>query len=173
MKLQLYLAKWFQFCPHCKTKLQAETSNYLICPVCDFQYYNDPATAVAVLIEKENQLLLAQRKHDPKKGYWDTPGGFVEVGETVEETVIREVKEETTLEVEIVAYLGSKDDLYDLQPTINLIFLTSPIEGKPQAQDDVAKLAWLKPEEILEKRLAFTNTRRAVELYQKYRKEIS
>ncbi len=172
MKLQPYLAEWFQFCPHCQAKLEVKTPNYLNCPACEFEYYNDPATAVAVLIERDDKLLMAQRKREPKMGYWDTPGGFVDVGETAEETVIREVKEETTLDVKIVSYLGSKDDLYGLQPTINLIYLTKIIgHDQARAQDDVAQLAWLTPTAILDKPLAFTNTRRAVELYQQYRKE--
>lgn len=161
-----YLKQWFQFCPHCKTKLEAGSTHYLLCPRCDFEYYLNPAPAVAVLIEKDSKLLFAKRATEPKKGYWDTPGGFVDPGETAEECVLREVKEETTLEIEIITLLGTRDDLYDLEPTINLIYLAQVKSGTPQAHDDVSQLQWFSPDAILKEKLAFTNTRLAVKLYQ-------
>lgn len=132
--------------------------------------YHNPAPAVAVLIEKDGELLFAQRRFKPKKGYWDTPGGFIEAGETAEECVRREIREETTLEVEVETMLGSKDDLYGDEPTINFIYLTKILNGTPQAKDDVATLKWFTPQEILQQKLAFTNTKKAIKLYQQYRK---
>jgi len=63
-------------------------------------------TVDAVIIENE-RILLVKRKYDPFKNYWALPGGFIELGETVEAACIREVKEETNLDVEFKSFFGA------------------------------------------------------------------
>ena len=63
-------------------------------------------TAAAIIEFPNNRILLIKRATVPFRGYWALPGGKVDVGETVEETVVREVKEETGIEVEIVEKIG-------------------------------------------------------------------
>ena len=58
-------------------------------------YPNQPIVGVGVVILRDRRILLEKRKNDPGKGKWSIPGGIVELGENIEETVIREVKEET------------------------------------------------------------------------------
>jgi 8-oxo-dGTP diphosphatase len=69
-----------------------------------------PLLTVDALIIYEEKLVLIKRKNPPYKDMFALPGGFVEVGETVEEAVIRESKEETTLEIEIIRLLGVYSD---------------------------------------------------------------
>ena len=66
-------------------------------------------TVDAVVITGEGVVLI-KRKNPPFQGMWALPGGFVEVGETTEEACVREVEEETGLEVEIVKLLGVYSD---------------------------------------------------------------
>lgn len=66
----------------------------------------NPSLAVNAIVTKEEKILLVKRKNEPFKGFWSLPGGFVEYGETVEEAVRREVKEETGLTVEIEKLVG-------------------------------------------------------------------
>ena len=63
-------------------------------------YPRQPIVGVGAVIICDGRILLERRKNDPGKGKWSIPGGLVELGESTEQTVIREVKEETDLEVE-------------------------------------------------------------------------
>ena len=88
-------------------------------------------TAAAIVEFPNNRILLIKRATVPFRGYWALPGGKVDAGETVEETVVREVKEETGIEVEIVEKIGEyhengvQDGVgYDYYPAC---FLVKPV----------------------------------------------
>ena len=74
-------------------------------------YPNQPIVGVGAVIICDGKLLLEKRKNDPGKGKWSIPGGLVELGENVEQTVIREVKEETGLEVEKPEHIDVVDNI--------------------------------------------------------------
>jgi len=162
------LAQWFKFCPHCQQPLTL-TANSAKCGWCDFVHYLNPAPAVTVIVEKAGQILIAKRAIEPQQGMWDLPGGFVNVSERVEDCVLREVKEETNLEVKIERYLGSAPDVYGQtgKPTLNLLYWTKYQAGTPLAQDDVAELKWLEYAHLPQK-FAFKNCRIALEIYASY-----
>ena len=63
-------------------------------------------TATAIISYPQNKILLIKRFTPPFVGYWALPGGRVDLGETVEQTIVREVKEETGLDVEVVCKIG-------------------------------------------------------------------
>ena len=63
-------------------------------------YPNRPIVGVGVIIVREGKILLERRKNEPGRGKWSIPGGTVELGESLEQTVIRETREETGLSVE-------------------------------------------------------------------------
>jgi 8-oxo-dGTP pyrophosphatase MutT (NUDIX family) len=96
-------------------------------------------TTVAIVEFSDKRILLIKRRTVPFKGYWALPGGRVEAGETVEQTVIREAKEETGLDVEIVKKIGEyrekgfKDGVeYDYSPAC---FLVRPVAGEIRKQE--------------------------------------
>jgi mutator protein MutT len=66
------------------------------------RYPDGPVAAVGAVVLDGSQVLLIRRGQEPQKGAWSLPGGAVELGETLEEAVCREVLEETGLEVEVV-----------------------------------------------------------------------
>jgi len=74
-------------------------------------YPNQPIVGVGAIIICEGEILLEKRKNEPGKGKWSVPGGLVELGESVEQTVIREVKEETGLEVEKPEHIDVVDNI--------------------------------------------------------------
>jgi 8-oxo-dGTP diphosphatase len=96
-------------------------------------------TATAIIIYPEDKLLLIKRTTPPFIGYWALPGGRCEPGEAVEETVVREVKEETGLDVEIIRKIGDYRETgvqggyeYDYYPAC---FLVKCVGGDLKKQD--------------------------------------
>ena len=74
-------------------------------------YPKQPIIGVGAVIIKDGKILLEKRKNEPGKGKWSIPGGLVELGENVEQTVIREVGEETGLEVEKPEHIDVVDNV--------------------------------------------------------------
>jgi 8-oxo-dGTP diphosphatase len=120
-------------------------------------------TATAVVEFPDGRILLIKRQTVPFRGYWALPGGRVEARETVEQAVVREVKEETGLDVEIVGKIGEyrekgfKDEVeYDYSP---VCFLVKPVGGEIRRQEsEVEEIKLVAPKEIL-KELAFEHAR--------------
>lgn len=103
-----------------------------------------------MLVENDGKLLLGKRASEPAKGMWDILGGFIDAGETAEEAVRREIKEEAGLDVAITRYLGSFPDTYGPRrvSTLNLGYVTRPTGGTLRAASDVAEVAWLAVAEL-------------------------
>lgn len=96
-------------------------------------------TATAIITYPENKILLIKRSTRPFVGYWALPGGRSELGEDVAQTVVREVKEETGLDVAIVNKLGEYHEQgvqagleYDYYPTC---FVVKPVGGEVKKQE--------------------------------------
>lgn len=92
-----------------------------------------PLVAVdSLVIRKAGSVVLVKRRKPPYEGFWALPGGFVEYGETVEEAVKREVKEETGLDVDIKGLIGiySKPDRDPRGHVISIAYLTVEIGGE-------------------------------------------
>src|SRR3989339_1320440 len=102
----------FIYCPNCQTKLVTKHERLIDCKKCDFVYYLSPAMTNGAIIENnKGEILLVKRKINPKKGFWDTPGGFVEYHETLEQSIIREVKEELSVKISNLKYICSQADM--------------------------------------------------------------
>jgi ADP-ribose pyrophosphatase YjhB (NUDIX family) len=131
----------------------------------------NPKPCVAVIITKDNEILLAQRAIDPAKGKWDLIGGFINVDESAEDAAIRETKEETGLDVVVKKYLGSISDVYGETniSTLNFCYLVQVKRGSPKANSDVAGLKWFSINEI-PGNMAFAHQARAIELFKQNKK---
>jgi len=109
----------------------------LICPHCGkaVQKYKNPFPTVDIIIELNNGIVLIQRRNPPFG--WAIPGGFIDYGESAEAAAIREAKEETSLDVEIISLLGvysnpKRDPRYH---TISSVFRARS-KGLPLPADD-------------------------------------
>ena len=96
-------------------------------------------TATAIIPFPPDKILLIKRRTLPFTGYWALPGGRVDPGETVEQTIVREVKEETGLDVEIVSKIGEYHEQgvqdgveYDYYPAC---FLVKTLSGEIKKQE--------------------------------------
>ena len=112
--------------------------------------YRNPVPTVDVIIEMRdagNGVVLIERKNAPAG--WALPGGFVEYGETLEQAAVREAKEETSLDIELVRQFHAYSDP-NRDPrghTITTVFIATA-EGTPRAHDDARAVAVLRPEEV-------------------------
>ena len=100
-----------KFCPTCASPLVPrimEERTRLVCSseTCDYVFYDNPVPVVAALLEHGETVLLVRNKGWPEKWY-GLVSGFLEKGESPEEGVLREVKEEVGLKGEIVSFIGA------------------------------------------------------------------
>lgn len=108
----------------------------------------------AVLVEEGN-LLMVRRGHGPAAGEWAVPGGRVESGETIPEAVVREVAEETGLEVFCGELVGWTERItHDRHLVILSFYVTCLDPGPLTAGSDAAEAAWIALDQVTERRLA-------------------
>ena len=137
----------WRLCPRCGHELDRPEGGHAECAGCGSKYWANSAPAVEGLLERDGKVLLALRKFEPRRGYWDVPGGFLEEGEEPLVGLRRELREETGLEIEPVEWLGTHLEPYDSYFVLGLSWLVRA-EGEPQAADDVEELKWFGPTEL-------------------------
>jgi 8-oxo-dGTP diphosphatase len=136
----------FKHCPSCGTQLipkEKGGKQRPACPNCRFVQFRNPSPGVVVLIEKEGQVLLGRRSGSYGAKKWGLPQGFIEFDEDFMTAAIREVKEETGLDVEIRSLLSVVSNF--LSPrlhTLAIVLLARVVGGELCAADDLDALAW-------------------------------
>jgi ADP-ribose pyrophosphatase YjhB (NUDIX family) len=93
------------------------------------------------ILERDGRVLLARRGHEPRRGHWDIPGGFVEETEAPLDALRREFHEETGLEIEPVELLRIDIEPYDERHVFSMTWIVRAA-GEPVAADDVDELRW-------------------------------
>ena len=136
----------WKVCPRCGTALEHEAGRAR-CPACGSTYYANSAPAVEGVLERNGRVLLSKRGIEPRRGYWDLPGGFLEEGEEPLDGLAREFREETGLDVQPVEWLGTHLEPYDHYHVLGLTWLVHA-DGEPHAADDVEELRWFAPDEL-------------------------
>jgi NAD+ diphosphatase len=162
----------FSYCPICGSgQLTSRGANLLVCGACDFHYHLNPVVAVAALLgDDSGRLLLVRRAHDPSKGKLGAPGGFVDIGESAEEALRREIKEEVNLDVSSLAYFSSYPNEYlyrgRIIPVLDIFFTAQVHSWKDAAAcAEVDSLAFVDPATINPVDLAFRSLQKALEDY--------
>lgn len=151
----------WRFCPRCAEPLEPGHER-ATCTACGSVYYANAAPTANALVEDESgRLLLGRRAIEPYRGMWDVPGGFLGEAEHPLHALVRELREETGLDVEPGEFFGAWTDTYGegeaAVSTVNLFWLARVSAGEPRPADDVAELAWFAPDELpTPEQLAFT-----------------
>jgi 8-oxo-dGTP diphosphatase len=158
----------YKFCPQCGGRLQQKLIQpkeppRLVCTACGFVFYLDPKLAGIAIIPWDDGLVLARRAIYPGYGLWVAPGGFVDVGERVEEAVVREVREEVFLNVRINRLLNVYS--YPGRTTVIVAYVADVISGQPGGGDETLEARIFRPEEIPWEKIAFASTRDALQDY--------
>ena len=169
---KLVKAREYKFCPWCgKTLITSQTDGRqrLRCPNCDFIWYHNPIPAAGAIIEKDGKILLVKRKFPPRVGDWCFPAGFMEYEESPVECCIREIKEETGLDINISRmfwnYAGHDDPRSHAMLALYLAEVTG---GNLVAGDDAIEVEYFDifhtPENI-----AFQAHKEAIDDYCRYK----
>ena len=119
--------------------------------------YRNPVPTVDVILQRDSKVLMIRRKKDPFKDHLALPGGFVNEGETVEDAMKREAKEETSLEVEPIDILGvySDPERDPRKHILSVVFIGIVVGGQDKAGDDAASIEWVDLASIEKQKLAF------------------
>lgn len=145
----------FAFCPKCgSAHFEENNVKSKKCLQCGFVYYFNPSSAtVAFILNEKNELLVCRRAKEPQKGTLDLPGGFIDMYETAEEGVAREVLEETSLKVDKAVYLFTLPNIYIYSGfpvhTLDMFFICEVRDCSSfDAKDDVADSFFLPLDKV-------------------------
>jgi ADP-ribose pyrophosphatase YjhB (NUDIX family) len=170
MEVPMRPVELFRFCPRCGAARPAD--NHAISPLrcggCGFVFYFNPTVAAAAFVlDPAGRVLLIRREKDPAAGKFGVPGGFIDFGESAEEGLRREVREEVGLEIENPRFLVSFPNLYAYRevtyPVVDLYFTAGAANpGAARALDAVTSVEWRHPADVPEDEIAFPSLRVAL-----------
>ena len=158
----------FRFCPKCggtlaRRRLKATEPARRVCEACAFIFYDDPKVAACTIPVLDDKIVLLKRGIEPSYGKWVFPGGFLDLGERVEEAAIRETWEEVNLKVEVTRLLNVYS--YPGYPVIVVVYLARVVGGQLQAMDETLEVQTFALTEVPWDELAFPSTRDALTEY--------
>jgi ADP-ribose pyrophosphatase YjhB (NUDIX family) len=151
-----------RFCPRCGTaRPEKDGDRSLTCATCGFvAYFNPKPVAAAIPRDKATgRILLLRRGFDPGKGLWTFPGGFVDLGESVEDAARRETREELGIDVALTGLVGVYSRAED---RVVLVVFAATTTQAPTATAEAPEVAAFAPGELPWDALAFWSTERAL-----------
>ena len=109
-----------------------------------------PRVGSAVVVLKDGKILLGERNKKNANGYWVLPGGGVEWGETIMEAAVREIKEETNLDIEILKFICHKEVIatHADYHTVVFFYLAKPKNTEIKVSDDLSDAGFFSIDEI-------------------------
>jgi ADP-ribose pyrophosphatase YjhB (NUDIX family) len=149
-----------RFCPRCGAAAEVAYPRSLSCPSCGYgAYYNPKPVAATIPRTAAGDVLLLRRGFDPGAGLWTFPGGFVDLGESVEDAARRETMEELRLEVDLGPLVGvySRPDEH-----VVLIVFEAVARGEPQTTAEAPEVRAFAPAAVPYDEVAFWSTAAAL-----------
>jgi len=136
-----------QYCGRCGSRTQTkETERAKVCPQCGLHNFPRLSPAIIVAVERGDAILLARSAHFPQ-GLFSVLAGFVEPGETIEECVVREVKEEVGITVGNVRYFGSQP--WPFPNSLMLGFTAEYVNGELELDAaEIAEAGWFRADSL-------------------------
>jgi ADP-ribose pyrophosphatase YjhB (NUDIX family) len=149
-----------RFCPRCGAPANVAFPRSLHCPDCGYAaFYNPKPVAAAIPRDGDGRLILLRRGFDPGAGLWTFPGGFVDLGESVEDAARRETREELEIDVALGRLVGvySRAD-----ERVVLVVFEGVALGEPRTTPEAPEVRAFAPGDIPWNQLAFWSTERAL-----------
>ena len=169
---EFFPSKQLRFCPYCSAEsFRYREENYFQCDVCERKFYINASAAVAgVIANPQGDILLTRRRYEPSKGMLDLPGGFVNIDETAEDAVRREIFEELNLKVDAMQYIGSSTNRYlyggIVYFTLDMGFKCSVSDfSEMKADDDIDGYIFTPPEKVDLQQICFPSIRNIMQKY--------
>jgi ADP-ribose pyrophosphatase YjhB (NUDIX family) len=141
------------FCPRCGATATVRFPRSLHCESCGYAaFFNPKPVGCALAREADGRVWLARRGLDPGRGRWSMPGGFVDLGETVEAAIVREVQEELCVRAAIGPLVG----VYSTADSgVLVIVYQASLDGAPRTTTEATEVRAFAPDEIPWTELAF------------------
>ena len=158
----------YNFCPRCGGRLasrqiKAGEPERLVCGSCGFVFYQGPKLVAAVIFELDGGIVLTQRDIEPGYGKWTFPGGFMEQGETAEDTARREALEESGVEIEVGEVVGLYS--YERQVPVIAVFTGRVTGGELRPLDETMAVEVFPRDGLPWPEMAFPSTEEALKDY--------
>lgn len=142
------------YCPNCG-QVMATREAYgrarPVCPSCGHVAFRDPKVAAGVIVERDGQILLTRRTHDPGRGRWGLPAGYMEWDELIEAAAAREALEETGLIVQLERLVGVYS--YPGRGVLLVVYTGRVLGGELRTSEESEAVAFFAPDALPE--LAF------------------
>jgi ADP-ribose pyrophosphatase YjhB (NUDIX family) len=149
-----------RFCPRCGRTPTVDFPRSLQCEHCGYAaFYNPKPVAGAIPREPDGRLWLLRRGFDPSAGLWTFPGGFVDLGESVEQAARREAREELEVDVELNGLVGVYSRAQD---RVVLVVFDATLEGEPRPTPEAPEVRAFAPDDVPWDELAFWSTEQAL-----------
>lgn len=148
------------FCPRCGNPPQIDAPRSIRCPRCGYAaFYNPKPVACLIAHDRDGNIILLRRGFEPRRGYWSMPGGFVDLGETVEDAARRELEEELDLQAEVTGLVGvySRAD----ERTMVVVYAATT-RGTPSLSEEALEVRAFAPNDIPWQDLAFWSDAQAL-----------
>ena len=149
-----------RFCPRCGQPADVEYPRRIACSHCGYAaYYNPKPVASVIPVDDDGRVILLRRGFAPGQGLWTFPGGFVELGESVEQAAHREIDEELGIAIELGTLVGVYSRAND--PVVLVVYRARAL-GPPQTSPEAIEVRAFSVEEIPWEELAFWSTKLAL-----------
>jgi ADP-ribose pyrophosphatase YjhB (NUDIX family) len=134
-----------KFCPKCATELSTRHEggrDRVACPACSYMFFGDFSIGCGGVVIRDGKALLIRRGHEPGRGWWQIPGGYVEHDEVITDAVEREVLEEAGVTAKVVDVLGlrhsvgGQGSIGGPSSNVYIFFRLEPISGEPHGDDN-------------------------------------
>lgn len=150
-----------RFCPRCGSPATVHFPKRVSCAHCGFlAYYNPKPVAAAIPTDPDGSVYLLKRAFAPGEGLWTFPGGFVDLGESIEEAAHREIQEEMAIAVELGELVGVYSRADD--PVVLVVYAARALGEPAVTTEEALEVRAFAPEALPWDRLAFWSTDRAL-----------
>jgi ADP-ribose pyrophosphatase YjhB (NUDIX family) len=150
-----------QHCPRCGATPTKDAPRSLRCPECGFVlFFNPKPVAAAIPRTSDGEIVLLRRGFEPGQGLWTFPGGFIDLGESVEEAAMRETREEICVDVELTRLVGVYSKATD---RVMLVVYEGLITDTPRTTDEAPTIEAFAPAALPWAEMAFWSTTQALE----------
>ena len=147
-------------CPRCGATPDVDHPRSIRCSSCGYvAFYNPKPVAATIPFTEDGEIVLLRRAIEPSRGLWTFPGGFVDLGESIEDAARRETREEVHLDVDLTGLVGvySRAD-----ERVVLVVYSARAHAQPEVGDETAEVGTFTPDDLPWDELAFWSTEHAL-----------